>query len=69
MTAAAGRVIAPVYMRLGHHFDDAVRALRNVIRLNGPSSAGARPSFGEAQVAAANGVVTAEAKAAYPNAR
>ncbi len=59
-------VIAPVYMRLGH-FDDAVRALRNVIRLNGPSSA-REAEFGEAQVAAANGVVTAEAKAAFERA-
>ena len=59
-------VIAPVYMRLGR-FDDAVRAWRNAIRLNGPS--GAREAeFGEAQVAAANGVVTAEAKAAFERA-
>ena len=59
-------VIAPIYMRLGR-FDDAVRAWRNAIRLNGPS--GAREAeFGEAQVAAANGVVTAEAKAAFERA-
>jgi cytochrome c-type biogenesis protein CcmH len=59
-------VIAPVYMRLGR-FDDAVRAWRNAIRLNGPSSA-RDAEFGEAQVAAANGVVTAEAKAAFESA-
>src|SRR5665213_549753 len=59
-------VIAPVYMRLGR-FDDAVRAWRNAIRLNGPSSA-REAEFGEAQVAAANGVITAEAKAAFERA-
>lgn len=59
-------VIAPVYMRLGR-FDDAVRALRNAIRLNGPSSE-REAEFGEAQVAAANGVVTAEAKDALERA-
>ncbi|HEY1311393.1 MAG TPA: tetratricopeptide repeat protein, partial [Pseudolabrys sp.] len=59
-------VIAPVYMRHGR-FDDAVHAWRNAIRLNGPS--GTREAeFGEAQVAAANGVVTADAKAAFERA-
>ena len=56
-------VLAPVYMRLGR-FDDAMRAWRNVIRLNG-SNATREADFGEAQVAAANGVVTADAKAAF----
>jgi cytochrome c-type biogenesis protein CcmH len=50
-------------MRLGR-FDDAVRAWRNTIRLNG-SSAAREADFGEALVAAANGVVTVEAKAAF----
>ena len=59
-------VLAPVYMRLGR-FDDAVRAWRNVIRLNG-SNATREADFGEAQVAAANGVVTADAKAAFERA-
>jgi cytochrome c-type biogenesis protein CcmH len=59
-------VLAPVYMRLGR-FDDAVRAWRNAIRLNG-SNAAREAEFGEAQVAAANGVVTADAKAAFERA-
>jgi len=59
-------VLAPVYMRLGR-FDDAVRAWRNTIRLNG-SNAAREAEFGEAQVAAANGVVTANAKAAFERA-
>ncbi len=59
-------VLAPVYMRLGR-FDDAVRAWRNTIRLNGSTSA-READFGEAQVAAGNGVVTADAKAAFENA-
>ncbi len=59
-------VLAPVYMRLGR-YDDAVRAWRNTIRLNG-SSPGREADLGEAQVAAANGVVTADAKAAFERA-
>jgi cytochrome c-type biogenesis protein CcmH len=56
-------VLAPVYMRLGR-FDDAVTAWRNTIRLNG-TGASREADYGEALVAAANGVVTAEAKAAF----
>jgi cytochrome c-type biogenesis protein CcmH len=59
-------VLAPVYMRLGR-YDDAVRAWRNTIRLNGSSSP-READLGEAQVAAANGVVTADAKAAFDRA-
>jgi cytochrome c-type biogenesis protein CcmH len=59
-------VIAPVYIRLGR-FDDAVRARRNALRLNG-SSAEREAAFGEALVFAANGIVTAEAKAAFERA-
>jgi len=59
-------VIAPVYMRLGRH-EDAVKARRNALRLNGPSAA-RESDYGEAQIAAANGVVTAEAKAAFERA-
>lgn len=59
-------VLAPVYMRLGR-FDDAVRAWRNTIRLNGGNAA-REAEFGEAQVAAANGVVTADAKVAFERA-
>ena len=59
-------VIGPVYMRLGR-FDDAVRARRNALRLLGASAA-REGDLGEALVAAANGVVTAEAKNAFDRA-
>jgi cytochrome c-type biogenesis protein CcmH len=59
-------VIAPVYLRLGR-FDDAVKARRNALRLNG-TTAEREAAFGEALVFAANGVVTAEAKAAFERA-
>jgi cytochrome c-type biogenesis protein CcmH len=59
-------VIAPVYLRLGR-FDDAVKARRNALRLNG-TTAEREAAFGEALVFAANGVVTAEAKAAFEKA-
>ncbi len=62
----AWEVLAPVYMRLGR-YDDAVRAWGNVISLNG-SNAEREADFGEAMVAAANGVVTADAKAAFDRA-
>jgi cytochrome c-type biogenesis protein CcmH len=62
----AWEVLAPVYMRLGR-VDDAVTAWRNVIRLNG-SSASREADFGEAVVAAASGLVTPEAKAAFERA-
>jgi cytochrome c-type biogenesis protein CcmH len=59
-------VIAPVYARLGR-FDDAVKARRQALRLNG-DSAERQAGLGEALVFAANGVVTAEAKAAFERA-
>jgi len=59
-------VLGPVYMRLGR-FDDAVRARRNALRLLGASAA-REGDLGEALVSAANGVVTAEAKAAFDRA-
>jgi cytochrome c-type biogenesis protein CcmH len=59
-------VLAPVYMRLGR-FDDAVKARRNAARLLGASPT-READLGEALVAAANGVVTAEAKAAFDRA-
>jgi cytochrome c-type biogenesis protein CcmH len=62
----AWEVLAPVYMRLGR-FNDAVRALRNAISLNG-SSAAREADLGEALVFAANGVVTAEAKSQFDRA-
>jgi cytochrome c-type biogenesis protein CcmH len=59
-------VIAPVYMRLGR-FDDAVMARRKALALNGET--GARDAdLGEALVAAANGVVTDEAKQTFERA-
>jgi cytochrome c-type biogenesis protein CcmH len=54
-------IIAPVLARLGR-IDDAVRAFRNSLTYNG-ESAGRRADLGEILVAAAGGVVTAEAKA------
>jgi cytochrome c-type biogenesis protein CcmH len=59
-------VIAPVYTRLGR-FEDALKARRNALRLNG-ETAQRSAALGEALVLAANGVVTAEAKAAFERA-
>ena len=59
-------VVAPVYMRMGR-FNDAVRARANTIRILG-SNAEREADLGEAQVAAANGVVTADAKATFERA-
>lgn len=59
-------VVAPVYLRLGR-YDDAVRAERSVLRLLG-ESAKRQADLGEALVAAASGVVTAEAKTAFDRA-
>jgi cytochrome c-type biogenesis protein CcmH len=59
-------VLAPVLARLGR-FDDAIRAFRNSITFNG-DSAERRADLGEALVAAAGGVVTAEAKAEFERA-
>jgi cytochrome c-type biogenesis protein CcmH len=56
-------VIAPVYMRLGR-FDDAVRAFRAGLRLNGDRQA----NLGEALTGAANGVITSDSKAAFERA-
>jgi cytochrome c-type biogenesis protein CcmH len=63
---AGWEVIAPVYLRLGR-FDDAVQARRKVIALNGDTAA-RESDLGEALVAAANGVVTDEAKQAFQHA-
>jgi cytochrome c-type biogenesis protein CcmH len=59
-------VIAPVYMRLGR-FSDAVNAYQQLLRLKG-ESAMLRASYGEALVGAANGLVTADARAAFDKA-
>jgi cytochrome c-type biogenesis protein CcmH len=63
---AGWEVIAPVYTRLGR-FDDAVKARRKALALNG-ETATRDADLGEAETAAANGVVTAEAKAAFDRA-
>jgi len=59
-------VLAPVLARLGR-YDDAVRAWRNSIAYAGDSSE-RRADLGEALMAAAGGVVTAEAKAEFERA-
>src|SRR5262245_43034668 len=59
-------VLAPVYMRLGR-FDEAVKARRNALRLLG-ANATREADLGEALTGAANGVVTADAKAAFERA-
>ncbi len=59
-------VLAPVYLRLGRA-QDAVRARRKVIELSG-ASATRQANLGEALIAAANGVVTDEAKRAFEQA-
>ena len=59
-------VLAPIYARLGR-YGEAVTAYRNAIRLDGES--GVRQSgLGEALAAAAGGLVTAEAQAAFSRA-
>jgi len=59
-------VLAPVYVRL-QRYDDAVKARRNAIRLLG-DTAERESALGEALLAAADGVVTADAKTAFEQA-
>jgi cytochrome c-type biogenesis protein CcmH len=59
-------LIAPIYLRLGR-FDDAIKARRNALALNG-ETAERQSGLGEALAGAANGTVTAEAKAAFERA-
>jgi cytochrome c-type biogenesis protein CcmH len=59
-------VLAPVLSRLGR-YDDAVRAWRNSIAYDGDSSE-RRADLGETLMAAANGVITAEAKSEFERA-
>ncbi len=59
-------VLAPVLSRLGRH-DDAARAWRNAISYAG-DNAERRADLGEALIAAAGGVVTAEAKSEFERA-
>jgi cytochrome c-type biogenesis protein CcmH len=60
-------VLAPVYARLGR-LEDAVKARRNALRINGATAA-REGDYGEALMGAANGIVTADAKAAFERAR
>jgi cytochrome c-type biogenesis protein CcmH len=64
--ARGWQVIAPVYLRLGR-FDQAIAAQRKLISLQG-ESADREADLGEALTAAANGVVTEEAKGAFEKA-
>jgi cytochrome c-type biogenesis protein CcmH len=59
-------VLAPVYLRLGR-FADAVKARRKLLALSG-DSAEREADLGEALAAAANGIVTDEAKIAFERA-
>ncbi|HEY5278162.1 MAG TPA: c-type cytochrome biogenesis protein CcmI [Pseudolabrys sp.] len=59
-------VLAPVYMRLGR-FGEAVTARHKLIALSG-DSADREADLGEALTAAANGIVTDEAKSAFEQA-
>src|SRR5947209_933057 len=59
-------VVAPAYMRLGR-FEDALKARRNALRLNG-GSAVREADLGESLMAAANGIVTGDATAAFERA-
>jgi cytochrome c-type biogenesis protein CcmH len=59
-------VLGPIYARMGR-FDEAVRARRNAIEYGG-DTAQRESDLGEALVAAANGVVTADAKQAFDKA-
>jgi cytochrome c-type biogenesis protein CcmH len=59
-------ILAPVYLQLGR-FDDAVSARRKVLALSG-ETATRQSDLGESLVAAANGIVTADAKSAFERA-
>ena len=59
-------VLAPALMRL-NRFDDAARAWRNALSFSGDSAA-RRAYLGETLVAAANGVVTADARLEFERA-
>jgi cytochrome c-type biogenesis protein CcmH len=64
--ARGWEVLAPIYLRLGR-FDDAVKARRHAIEYGG-DTAQREAELGEALVAAANGVVTTDAKQAFDQA-
>ncbi len=56
-------VLAPVYLQLGR-YTNSVKAWRNVLQLLG-ENADRQANLGEALMAEANGIVTADAKAAF----
>lgn len=60
-------VLAPVYMQLGR-FDDAVVARRKILALAG-ENAERQADLGEALTAAANGMITVDAKRAFERAQ
>jgi cytochrome c-type biogenesis protein CcmH len=60
-------VLAPIYLQLGR-FTDAVTARRKVLALAGETAA-RQADLGEALVAAANGIVTGEAKTLFERAQ
>src|SRR5471030_1070785 len=60
------KVIAPVYMRLGR-FEEASKAYGEALRLLGEDPA-LRADYGESLTAAAGGIVTARARAAFEQA-
>jgi cytochrome c-type biogenesis protein CcmH len=60
------KVIAPVYLRIGR-YDEAVKAYSEALRLLG-EDAEVRAGLGEAEVAAAGGLVTADARGAFQKA-
>ena len=59
-------VVAPIYMRLGR-FDDAIRAYRSALKLEG-ETADRQASLGEALAGAARGDITTDAKGAFERA-
>jgi cytochrome c-type biogenesis protein CcmH len=59
-------VIAPIYLRLGR-VDDAIKARRNALALNGETSE-RQAGLGEALAAASDGKVTPEARKAFERA-
>ena len=60
------KVVAPAYMRLGR-YDQAVKAFSEALRLLGDNP-DLRADYGEAQVATAGGIVTADARASFQQA-
>jgi cytochrome c-type biogenesis protein CcmH len=64
--ARGWRLLAPVYMRMSR-YDDAAKAFRQLLRLEGENG-GRRADYGEALVAAAGGAVTSDARATFDKA-